>query len=256
MTDSVGINLEHSMLSGNIGDNNSDCQNNITHLRGVVNAINTFTDSESCIRFLEDMTDEKIYMIISGSIGQQIVSRVHSLVQVDSIFIFCGNRIYHETRAKPWMKIKSVFTETQPICSALKQAAQQCEQNAISISIIDCDDGTAKKIETCLDPSFMYTQILKEILITIKFQQIHIDEFLEHCWQVFADNEGELEKINQFARTYHKQRSIWCYTYECFLHPMLNRALRVMDAGVIVKMAFSIRDLHHQIAQLHGGTVR
>ena len=63
-------------------------------------------------------------MIISGALGQHIVPVVHNMSQVDSIFIFCSNKQYHEQWTKEWSKIKGVFTKITPICEALKQAAQ------------------------------------------------------------------------------------------------------------------------------------
>jgi hypothetical protein len=61
-----------------------------------MNTVITFTDSEECIQFIEEMRNDKVCMIISGSLGQHIVPRVHSKSQVDSIFIFCGNKNRHE----------------------------------------------------------------------------------------------------------------------------------------------------------------
>ena len=127
-------------------------------------------------------------MIISGALGQHIVSRVHNMSQVDSIFIFCGNKKRQEQWAKEWPKIKGVFTEITPICEALKQAAHQCEQNAISISFVSTSAGDASsKTLDRLDPSFMYTQILKEILLVIKFEQHHIEEFIDYSREQFFE---------------------------------------------------------------------
>jgi hypothetical protein len=52
--------------------------------------------------------------------------------QVDCIFRFCSDKKSHEQWVKEWPKIKSVFTEITPICEALKQAALQCEHDAIN----------------------------------------------------------------------------------------------------------------------------
>ena len=238
-------------LDGNIDENSSDCQNTTTHLRRAVNSVNIFTDEGECIQFLEDMAKEKACMIISGALGQHIVPRVHDLSQIDSIFIFCGNKTYHEEWAKKWPKIKGVFTEIKPICNALKEAAQQCEQNAVSISIMGADDTLPNKSLNQLDPSFMYTQIMKEILLTIDFEQKHIDEFIQHCRQALDGNSSQLEKVDQLSRGYRKETPIWWYTLECFLYPMLNRALRTMDADLMVKLGFFIADLHRQILELH-----
>ena len=238
-------------LDASIDENNAACQNTITHLRRTVNTINTFTDSQECIEFLEDMVDEKVCMIISGSLGQQMMPRVHNLSQVDSIFIFCNNKKYHEEWTKNWPKIKNVFTEIGSICDGLKQVAQQCEQNAISISIMGDGDDEMKKSGNRLDSSFMYTQIMKEILLTITFEQKHIDQFLQHCREVFAGNTEQLKYVYQLAHKYREHTPIWWYTCECFLYPMLNRGLRTMDADLMIMMGFFIGDLHRHIERLH-----
>ena len=239
-------------LDVKIDEEKSDCQNTIRQLRRVFNTINTFTDAEQCIQFLENTPDENICMLISGSLAEQIVPRVHYLAQMDSIFIFCNNRKYHETWTKDWSKIRGVFTKIRLICDALKQTAQQCEQNAIAISILgDGSDGASEKTGNRLDPSFMYTQIIKEILLTINFEQQHIDEFIRQCRELLADNGRQLQNVDQLAREYHQHTPIWWYTFDCFLYPMLNRALRTMDADLMIKMGFFIADLHRHIEQLH-----
>ena len=238
-------------LDSNIEEKSSDCQNTITHLRGAVNAVNIFTDGDECIQFLDDMGNEKACMIISGALGQHIMPRVHDLSQIDSIFIFCGNKTYHEGWTKNWPKIKGIYTEIESICNALKQAAQQCEQNAVSISIMDSSDTLPNKSLDQLDPSFMYTQIMKEILLTIHFEQQHIDEFIQHGRQALNNNSSQLKYVDQLAETYPKPTPIWWYTRESFLYPMLNRALRAMDVNLMVKLGFFISDLHRQIQELH-----
>src|SRR5579862_166722 len=93
-------------LHSNINDSSADCRNAITQLRRVVNTINTFTDGDQCIEFINSINDNKACMIISGSFGQHVIARVHDMFQVDSIFIFCGNQKRHEQWAKEWPKIK------------------------------------------------------------------------------------------------------------------------------------------------------
>jgi tetratricopeptide (TPR) repeat protein len=97
----------------------------------------------------------------------------------------------------------------------------------------------------------MYTQIMKEILLTITFEQQHFKEFVDYCGQIFDDNEEELESINKLKQSYRNETPVWWYTCQCFLYPMLNRALRMSDVDIIIKMGFFISDLHRQIEQLH-----
>ena len=230
-------------LDRNIDKNTADCQSTITQLRRTVNSVNTFTDEKQCIEFLEDMDHDKACLIISGSLGQQIVPEIHNLAQVDTIFIFCDNKQFHETWTKNWSKIKGVFTEITPICEALKKTAQQCEQDSMPMSFVNAKDQ--------IEPSFMYTTIIKEILLTINFGGKQIKEYINYCRDVFADNDQELENIDKFERERMKLSPVWWYTYECFLYRMLNRGLRSLDTEIINKMGFFIADLHQQIEELH-----
>ncbi|CAF3994526.1 unnamed protein product [Adineta steineri] len=233
-------------LDSNIDENNADCNNTIKQLKRVVNNINTFTEGEQCVEFIQTITNNKVCMVVSGSLGKHIVSRMHDISQVDSIFIFCNNQEWHKKWAKQWPKIKGVFTDITSICEALKQVAHQCEQNATSISFV----ASNKKLDQ-LDPSFMYTQILKEILLTIKFEDKHFKEFITYCREVYDDDEHELQNVNKLQTTYKNNIPIWWYTWDAFLYRMLNQALRSMDVDIIVRMGFFINDLHRDIQRLY-----
>ena len=87
-------------LDQHIDDNNLDCRNTIRQLRHVVNSINLFTDEENCIEFIQRMDTEKVCMITSGLFSQHIVTRIHNMSQVDSIFIFCSDKECHEQWTK------------------------------------------------------------------------------------------------------------------------------------------------------------
>ena len=238
-------------LDNNIDDHNTDCRNTLAQLRRVVNTINTYTDSEQCIEFLQATKNDKVCMIISSSLGQHILPRVHDMAQVDSIFIFCGDKQPHKQWAKEWPKIKGIFTEIAPICEALRKAVQQCEQDAMPISFTATDGDLSEKKLDQLEPTFMYTLILKEILLDITSEPQHFKQFIQHCHEALADNDKELTIVKRFEGHYRDETPIWWYTYPCFLYTMLNRALRLMDAEMIILMDFFISDLHRHIEQLH-----
>jgi tetratricopeptide (TPR) repeat protein len=235
-------------------DNNIDSVdslNTISQLRHTVNTVNTFTDVDQCIDFLTNIYNEKVCMIISDPSYENIIPLIHDIVQLYAIFIFCKNKTGYEQWIKRWSKVKGVFREISLICEALEQAAQQCEQNTISISFLTTTDDVLKKNLDQLDPRFMYAQILKEIFLTIKFEEKHIKEFTKYCCEQFVENDFQIENIKKFERQYYDKIPIWWYTCESFLYSMLNRALRTMEVNIIIKMGFFIVDLHRHIEQLH-----
>jgi tetratricopeptide (TPR) repeat protein len=235
----------------NIDDKSVDCRNTITELQRVVNTINTFTDVDKCIDFLTHTYPENVCIIIPGALCQNLVPLIHDVAQLHTIFILCENKTEHEQWTKKWTKIKGVFTEIALICEALKNAAQQCEQNAISMSFVATSDDNSKKNLDQLDPLFMYSQILKEILLKINFEEKHIAEYIEYCRAVMADNKSALKNVDELKTGYRDQTPIWWYTCKYFLYSMLNRALRLMDVDITIKMGFFIGDLHRHIEKLH-----
>ena len=238
-------------LDKNIDESNDDFRNSITKLRKVVNTVNTFIDVDKCIDFINSVQEERAFLISSGALGQTTVPVVHDKPQVNTIYIFCSSTARHEKWAKEWTKVAGVYTDIVPICAALKQATQDFDHNSISISFAPKGDGAGSENRDTLDCSFMYTQILKEILLTIGFERAHFKNFLTFCREQFAGNLEQLENVKLIKKNYSHHQPIWWYTYESFLYSMLNRALRMMEVDLIIKMGFFLRDVHNHLVDLH-----
>jgi tetratricopeptide (TPR) repeat protein len=237
-------------LDGSIDKTNDDCRNSIMKLRQVVNTVNMFVDADECIDFITDIK-EKVFMVISGEFSLSIISIIQAIPQVNCVYIFSENNVPYEKSAKEWPKVSGVYTNITQICETLTEDTRHCDRNSISISFVKKTDGTANQNLDTLDSSFMYTQILKEILLTIDFEQVHFNEFITYCRRQFFDSTTEMKNIDMIEKDYHRYQPIWWYTYPCFLYSMLNRALRTMEADLIVDMGFFVRDLHMHIAKLH-----
>jgi tetratricopeptide (TPR) repeat protein len=233
-------------LDESIDETNDDCRSSITKLRQVVNTVNTFVDADECIDFITDMK-EKVFMVISGEFSPSIISVIHGIPQVCCVYIFSENNVPYEKCAK----VSGVYTDITHICETLKQAIQDCDHNSVSMNFVKKTDGAPNQSLNTLESSFMYTQILKEILLTIDFDQAHFKEFLTYCREQFAGNDIELKNIDKIEKEYRQHKPIWWYTYQYFLYSTLNRALRLMEADLITTMGFFVRDLHEDIAALH-----
>ena len=240
-------------LDPNISETNDDYQNSIPNLRGVINTVKTYTDNDECANFLVEIQDEKACMIISGSISKYIIPCLHDIPQLDAIFIFWHNKEQHGEWIKNWPKVKGVYADINEMCEVLKQSVDDCEQNSIGFTLIEHANDVSTNLDR-LDPMFMYTQILKEILLEIEFDQQHILDFTQYCREALEkDNKNQLKNVNTFEQDYSKKTktAIWWYTWESFLYPMLNRALRLSEIELIIKMGFFVADLHRQIEHLH-----
>ncbi|CAF4218729.1 unnamed protein product, partial [Adineta steineri] len=185
------------------------------------------TQSDQCISFLNKLKDEENFAIISGSLGQHLVPKIHGVSKLDGIYIFCDDVSYHQQWTKDWNKIKGVHNNIKDICDALKPSIKQVNQDSIPISFVTTNEAMEH------------------------YQKQAIEILAVYCCNLYSGNINELNVIDGFKSDYDPKHAIWWYTRECFIYQTLNRVLRTLDADIIVRIGFFIHDLHQQIDQLH-----
>ena len=235
-------------LDAALDESKEDCQNLLAQLRSVTNKINIFTDRDKAIDFLTENHGVKAFLIVEGIIGQDILPLIHDIPQLDAIYIFGSNQSQHQQWTQKWNKIKGVHTEVKALCKALQLAAKQCNQDSIAVSFVTVGEGSSNVNLNQLEPTFMYTQIFKEILLNMEYDQQSVKNFTTYCRE---GDYGTSDDINRFENGYSKKSAVWWYTASPFVYPMLNAALRLMEAETIINMGFFIHDLHNQIQQLY-----
>ena len=239
-------------LAPDIDKNEKNFNQSLDRMRQVVNTIDFFTDADKCVEFLGRIQNEQVLLIVSGFLGKSVVPLVHKLTRVDSIYIYCADTRRHEGWTQSWSKVKGVFDEINSLCAELQRAVKRCEQDSVQISFVVFNETAGQSLDQ-LDPTFMYTQLFKEILLQADDEDDAdaIEKLATYCSDLYAGNPFEIEKVIQFALEYRLHTPIWWYTYECFLYPMLNRSLRLFEVDLILKLGFFIRHLHQHIEQLH-----
>ena len=223
----------------------------MVQLQSVVNDVHIFTQRDECIDFLTEVDHMKVSLIMAGTLGQQILPFLHDIPQLDGVYIYDCNKCSSEQWTKTWVKVKGVHTEITLICESLQQNLKQINQDSIAVSFVTVEEEASGQNLDQLEPSFMYTQLFKEILLEMKHDQNSINDFILFWSQHYINNTHQLNIIAEFEREYRPKSSIWWYTRMPFLYEKLNEALRTLDADIIIKMGFFIHDLHHQIEQLH-----
>jgi hypothetical protein len=88
----------------------------------------------------------------------------------------------------------------------------------------------------------MYTQLFKEILLEMTYDEQSIKHFISYCRN---GNYGSPTNITRFKNEYNPHLAIWWYTYPSFVFSLLNDALRMLESDTIINMGFFVCDLHH-----------
>ncbi|CAF1489926.1 unnamed protein product [Adineta steineri] len=212
---------------------------------------NPFINNNSAIITSPDVIPPRRRMIQNYSIlcmAQQIIPLINDIPQLDNVYVFSNIKSLHEELIKKCHKIKSVHTNIDDLCQELQLGIKQYHQDSIAISLITATEMALTDNLNRLDPTFMYTQLFKEILLKMKHNSQNIKDFITYCRQ---NNSGSPKNIDKFEKEYQAQSAIWWYTHPSFIYSMLNDGLRTLDADIIITMGFFLRDAHEQIQQLY-----
>ncbi len=82
---------------------NRDTQKELRH---VINHLRTFDNSDECEKYIRQINQEKVILIVSGSLGQEIVPRLHDLPQLSACYVFCKDKKRNEEWASKYLKVK------------------------------------------------------------------------------------------------------------------------------------------------------
>jgi tetratricopeptide (TPR) repeat protein len=181
-----------------------------------------------------------------------MVPLIHELPQLDSIYFFSDHQTTHQPCVSVSNKVKGIFNTIEPICHRLKRNIQQYRNTLLSISTVTSTDISNGNVDQ-LDQSFMYSQLIQEILLELDYNDKAKADLANYCRRRQAsDGVGIVSPIiDEFEQDYERHSPIWWYTRDCFLYVMLNQALRTQDTEALIKMGFVIRDIHRKIKHLH-----
>lgn len=91
-----------------------------TVLLPYIKSIQLFTKSLKCRKYIENIHDTRIFFVVSGSLGENLVPDIHSLSQLTFVYIFCAYVSKHETWAQQFNKIRGVFSKDATLLVKLK----------------------------------------------------------------------------------------------------------------------------------------
>jgi hypothetical protein len=86
-------------------DSTEDNRGTQQELRQVINHLRTFHNSDQCEQYIQQINHEKVVLIVSGSLGRQVVPRLHHLPQFSACYVFCQDKKMNEQWASKYQKV-------------------------------------------------------------------------------------------------------------------------------------------------------
>ena len=222
-------------------DKTTDYFDTRQHLRYVIQYLRTFNEIDECIDFITSQKTNNIFLIVSQTSSKMFLPLVDQLTQIVSIYTLNSLEDQH------YSKVAVNFIDKKCLVSKLIVDIARYTQNPISISVLE--QNSIKSIRDLSEEhaSFMWFQLLIEILLKMDQMDIAKEEMICECLAQYEDDLIEQVKIEDFRNNYHQTEAIWWYTRDCFLYRLLNKALRTENIDIIFKFRFFIQQLFHQL---------
>ncbi|CAF4821273.1 unnamed protein product [Rotaria sp. Silwood1] len=224
-------------------------ENEIKHLRKLIYGLKTFNNIDACITFINNVQDEKVFLIISGTYRK--LECFHHLSQLEKLYIFNSfqkeNDVQHQT-----LKY-DIIQNIDNLYKQLQEDIQLCEIDFIPITVVSSlsqDISFSSKL-TKQQASFLFGQMIKEIASRFKFESSSRDVLIDFCRMNYMNNDGELCIIDEFAKNYRPNKVLWWLTNRCFISKILNRVQRTREIDIIYKFGFLIKQANIQLNRLY-----
>ena len=161
-----------------------------TQLSGIIDKIELCDNPDQCIDFCTNFEDVKVLMIIPDMLAQQLIPCVCDIPQLYSIYVLCGETPCSEEVMETKPKLKGFFHTIHDICKLIQLNIRQYDHNSVPISVISSSDCSNQNLNK-LEPLFMYSRLLKEILFDMD-RRLHTKE---RFYNFYASNTKLIRQI-------------------------------------------------------------
>ena len=242
------------------GDLNSDIE---FELRQLINYIKVYEDKQHCLKYIRTNPKEKIFLILSDSIAENFVPKIHDLDQIQFIYIFCEyflrysicNSLVkvekHRQWTKNYSKIVDVYDDKSKLFSKLQENAQFLSISTIPMTIFRLSSEEKSLREFSKDnATLMWFYLLVDVILRMPDKSTSRSEMINECRLCYGNDLIEQDKIRDFEENYSANEAISWYTRDSFLFRTLNKALRTENIDIIYKFRFFLTDLLNQLKLL------
>ncbi|CAF1635837.1 unnamed protein product [Adineta ricciae] len=238
----------------NIQIDSPDIQLTKRKLKEINDCTLLFTDINLCIQCNESIKSEKIFLVISGTSADALLSKVHNLCQIDSVFIFCKKKSKYDQlliEDGNYSKIVGSFVEQNSLIRSIQKNVQLAENQMDILRFYEQNQKGSRDL-TEESASFIWHQLLKEVLQKMPSGDKNAkEEMLKKCRLYYRDNKKVLKDIDEFACKYSKHDAVKWYTKNGFIFKLINKALRTEDVEALYTFRFYLIDLCSELSKNH-----
>jgi tetratricopeptide (TPR) repeat protein len=214
----------------------------------------TFTDPDQCVDYIfTKITTQKTFFIVSNKFGSNVVPLIYEIPQIQTIYVYCGNRQAAESWTKSYPKVSNIFTKKETLLRQICEDVRACSKDddlPMSVFHLEERQNSLQNLSEESAKFMWYQSILRVVRLMSKYYNSKTEMIVE-CRANYHNDEIEKKKIHDFELNYAPAKAFWWYTSDSFVYRLLNKALRTQNIEIIFKFRFFINDLHNQIQILY-----
>ncbi|CAF1391139.1 unnamed protein product, partial [Rotaria sordida] len=196
-----------------------------------------------------NVQDEKVFLITSGR--YRTFECFHHLPQLEKLYIFDSFQELNDTKHQT-LKY-DIIQNINNLYKQLQDDIELCEIDFVSLTVVSplSQDISLSSKLTKQQASFLFGQMIKEIISRLKFESSSKDVLVDFCRMHYINNDEQLCVIDEFAKYYRPNKVLWWLTNRCFISKILNRVQRTREIDIIYKFGFLIKQANIQLNRLY-----
>ena len=207
-----------------------------------------YTNRRLMINEIKLRTSSSIFLIISGIEAYDVLFEIHSLSQLDTVFIFCSLISKYRVLKRMYPKVIGVFSQHDKMIGNLHfQLNRIKEQNTIKNLYKDSISFDR------ISPTLWWTRLLCSYLRKGHQPDTYAqDDMLKMCYPYFRTDISYQKVIFDFEMNYFLSgKTINWYTKDTFLYRIINQALRAADYYAVYTFRHYVIELSQHLEKLH-----
>ncbi|CAF3386456.1 unnamed protein product [Rotaria sp. Silwood2] len=173
----------------------------------------TVDQSDDCIQFQSRIRHVINYLVVFDDCtafdGEYLVSTVHHVSEINSIYVFCFEKIRHKEWTKNYAKIRGMYDNKDELLKTLTEDARICLFEILPMRAlgIKAMQKTLKELNE-EGGLFIWSHFLIHILCNMQHDNSAKNDLLDLSRQQYIDNNEELIKISDFEENYTTDKAI------------------------------------------------
>lgn len=211
----------------------------------IASTVKIFTNYDVFINYITNIRSEVVFLIVPNT--EICVPSIRNSTKIEKTYVFNSSSAELGTDGSKNINVSlNIFNDIHCLCQQLETDIKLYRLDNLVIAVAaplsktDTTSVDRKKQEA----SFLYGQLMREILYRFKFENNAKNEFIKFCRSHYTHELEQLSVIDEFERLYQPQKALWWLTRPCFIHRILQRIQSTFEIDIVYKSGFILKHAH------------